>query len=306
MTEPAIESIVARVVEPRVEPASGPVTGSAPARRGASAATPPWGSYVVANVVAGLTTPFRAPRGAWTSRLMPAWRRYAPYALPIVAVIAGCMAFVDAPMMRAAEALPRGVLDAFNELTDYGRGAWPLIPLFVLLLTTPILCVPRLGLMGRGAVTAAAIRIGYMFLAIGLAGLADTIVKRLVGRVRPSDFGPFAYEPFSWRSIYASFPSGHATNVFATLVAVGFVFPRLRPALWVYALVIGASRVIVSAHYTSDVMAGAVFGAFGAIVVRDWFAARRLGFYVDREGRVHAMPGPWRRLFRVARALLGQ
>jgi undecaprenyl-diphosphatase len=267
----------------------------------------PRGGYIVANVVAGLVTPFRAPRGVWTTRLVPAWRRYAPYALPIVAIIAACMAFVDAPMMRAAEALPRGVLDTFNALTDYGRGVWPLVPLFVLLLATSILCVPRLGLMGRGVVTAAAIRIGYMFLAIGLAGLADTLVKRLVGRVRPSDFGPFAYEPFSWRSIYASFPSGHATNVFATLVAVGFVFPRLRPALWVYALVIGASRVIVSAHYTSDVMAGAVFGALGAILVRDWFAARRLGFYVGRDGRVHAMPGPsWRRLFRVARSILGQ
>jgi undecaprenyl-diphosphatase len=268
---------------------------------------PPWGGYIVANVMAGLVGPFRAPRGAWTRRLVPAWRRYAPYALPIAAVVAGTMAFVDAPMMRAAQGLPRGVHDAFNELTDFGRGVWPLTPLFVLLLTTPVLCVPRLGLMGRGVVTAAAIRIGYMFLAIGLAGLADTIIKRLVGRVRPSELGPFAYEPFSWRSIYASFPSGHATTVFATLVAVGLVFPRLRPALWVYALAIAASRVIVSAHYTSDVLAGAAFGAFGAIVVRDWFAARRLGFHVGQDGRVHAMPGPsWRRLNRVARALLGQ
>jgi undecaprenyl-diphosphatase len=305
--EPVTETIIEPVAEPRVEPVGRPMPGPAPVHREASGARPPWGSYILANIAAGIATPFRAPRGAWTRRLVPAWRRYAPYALPIVAVIAGCMAFVDAPMMRAAEALPRGVLDAFNELTDYGRGAWPLIPLFGLLLTTPVLCAPRLRLMGRGVVTAAAIRIGYMFLAIGLAGLADTLVKRLVGRVRPSDFGPFAYEPFSWRSIYASFPSGHATNVFATLVAVGFVFPRLRPALWVYALVIGASRVIVSAHYTSDVMAGAVFGALGAILVRDWFAARRLGFYVGRDGRVHAMPGPsWRRLFRVARSILGQ
>jgi membrane-associated phospholipid phosphatase len=279
-----------------------PMTASVAASRAR-----PWGGYVIANIVAGLATPLRAPRGAWTKRLVPAWRRYAPYALPIAALIAGTMAFVDASMMRAAEALPRGVIDMFNELTDYGRGAWPLTPLFVLLLSTPVFCAPRLGLMGRGVVTAAAIRIGYMFLAIGLAGLADTIIKRLVGRVRPSDFGPFAYEPFSWRSIYASFPSGHTTNVFATLIAVGLVFPRLRPALWVYALVVAASRVIVSAHWTSDVIAGAVFGALGAIIVRDWFAARRLGFYVGQDGCVHTMPGPsWRRLIRVARALVGQ
>jgi membrane-associated phospholipid phosphatase len=274
---------------------------------GTSGATPARGGYVVANVVAGLVGPFRAPRGAWTRRLVPAWRRYAPYALPIAAAIAVAMVFVDAPMMRAVDRLPRGLLDAFNELTDFGRGVWPLTPLFVLLLTTAVLCVPRLGLMGRGVVTASAIRLGYMFLAIGLAGLADTIVKRLVGRVRPSDLGPFAYEPFSWRSIYASFPSGHTTNVFATLVAVGLIFPRARPVLWVYALVIAASRVIVAAHFTSDVIAGAAFGALGAIVVRDWFAARRLGFYVGSDGRVRTMPGPsFRRLKRVAAALLGQ
>jgi len=303
MMEPMTESMTESMVERMTESVPAPLAAPSATSR----ALPPWGGYIVGNVVAGLMAPLRTRRGAWATRLVPAWRRYAPYALPVAAMVAGCMAFVDAPMMRAAEALPRGVLDTFNELTDYGRGVWPLTPLFLLLLTTPALCVPRLGLMGRGVVTAAAIRLGYMFLAIGLAGLADTIIKRLVGRVRPSEFGPFAYEPFSWRSIYASFPSGHATNVFATLVAVGLVFPRLRPALWVYALVIAASRVIVSAHWTSDVVAGAAFGAFGAIVVRDWFAARRLGFYVARDGHVRAMPGPsWRRLFRVARALLGQ
>src|SRR4029077_1717601 len=123
----------------------------------------------------------------------------------------------------------------------------------------------------------------------------------------PSDLGAFAYEPFSWRSAYASFPSGHSANVFATLVAVGLIFPRARPLLWVYALVIAASRVIVGSHFFSDVVAGAAFGAFGAIVIRDWFAARRLGFHVGSDGRVRVMPGPsFRRLGKVARALVSQ
>jgi undecaprenyl-diphosphatase len=175
----------------------------------------------------------------------------------------------------------------------------------VLLLATAPACAPRLSWMARGVVTAAAVRIGYMFLAIGLTGLSDSIIKRIIGRARPSDLGPLVFDPLAWRPEYASLPSGHATNVFATLVAVGLVFPRLRPALWIYALVIAASRVIVSAHFTSDVLAGATFGAFGAILVRDWFARRRLGFYVGSDGHVHVMPGPsWRRLGRVGAALL--
>jgi len=277
------------------------------AHGGTSRAMPARAGYIVANLVDGVVAPFRAPRGAWARRLVPAWRRFAPYVPLVAAAIAAAMVYVDAPMVRAVDRLPRGVIAAFDEVTDFGRGVWPLTPLFVLLIATPVLDMPRLSLMARGVVTAAAIRLGYMFVAIGLAGLADTIIKRIIGRVRPSDLGPFAFEPFSWRSAYASLPSGHATNVFATLVAVGAVFPRARPALWAYALVIAASRVIVSAHYTSDVLAGAAFGAFGALVIRDWFAARRLGFYVGRDGAVHAMPGPsWRRLMRVAAQLFGK
>lgn len=267
---------------------------------------PPWTNYVVANLVAGIMAPWRAPRGR-AGLLVPAWRRLALPGLVAAVLVVAAMIWVDAPLMRAVTRLPGGVIETFNWLTDFGRGAWPLTPLAVLLLATPFLSVPRLGFLSRGVLAMAAVRLGYMFAAIALTGLADSILKRVIGRVRPSEFGPFAFHPFSWRSDYASLPSGHATNVFATLVAVGLIFPRARPLLWVYALVIAASRVIVSAHFPSDVLAGAAFGAFGAIVVRDWFAVRRLGFYVGSDGHVHPMPGPSvGRIKRVAGALLGK
>jgi undecaprenyl-diphosphatase len=217
------------------------------------------------------------------------------------------MLWLDTPIMRAASELPRGLIDFVNELSDFGRGVWPLTPLGLLLIASTVALMPSLPFMTRGTLTAASIKVGYMFAAIGLTGLADTIIKRIIGRVRPSDLGAFAYEPLSWRSEYASFPSGHTANVFATLVAVGLVFPRARPALWVYALAIAASRVVGTAHFPSDVIAGAAFGAFGAIVIRDWFAARRLGFTIGSDGRVRPMPGPsFRRIKKVAWALLGQ
>ena len=34
------------------------------------------------------------------------------------------------------------------------------------------------------------------------------------------------------------------------------------------------SRVVLTAHHPSDVIAGAVVGVIGALLVRDWFAAR--------------------------------
>jgi undecaprenyl-diphosphatase len=270
-------------------------------------AVPPWANYIVVNLVAGIVAPLRAPRGAWTTRLVPAWRRFALPALLLAIAVLAAMAWLDAPTMRAVATLPPRLVDIFYELTDFGQAGWPLIPLCILLLATPVLSSPRLAFMSRGVLTTAAVRLGFMFAAIGLIGLADTVLKRIIGRIRPSDLGPFAFDPITWRSAFASFPSGHTTNVFATLVAIGLIFPRARPALWIYALVIAASRVIVSAHYPSDVLAGAAFGAFGAILVRDWFAARRLGFYVGSDGTVRPMPGPsFGRIKRVARALFGQ
>jgi membrane-associated phospholipid phosphatase len=68
-----------------------------------------------------------------------------------------------------------------------------------------------------------------------------------------------------------------------------------------------ASRVAVEAHYPSDVFAGAVVGAVGAMMVRRYFALRRLGFSVSQVDAVQAFPGPsLRRIKSVARALLAQ
>jgi undecaprenyl-diphosphatase len=116
----------------------------------------------------------------------------------------------------------------------------------------------------------------------------------------------FLYKFFIWRAEYASFPSGHATTAFAAAVAIGALWPRLRPLLWTYAILIAVSRVIVTAHHPSDVVAGAIAGAVGALLVRDWLAARRLAFIIRPDGTVAPLPGPSAtRIKRVARDLAG-
>jgi membrane-associated phospholipid phosphatase len=58
--------------------------------------------------------------------------------------------------------------------------------------------------------------------------------------------------------------------------------------MWLYALVIMLSRVVVLAHHPSDVVAGALVGTVGAALVRRWFAARRLVFSAN----LSVFPGP--------------
>jgi undecaprenyl-diphosphatase len=239
--------------------------------------------------------------------LRPAWRRCAWAGVAVAAAIAAVMIFIDAAAIRWVALLPQWVNRAFNEFTDFGQSQWFLVPFGVLYLLAVLAASTQVGRFSYGVLGALAVRFGFLFLAIGLPGLAGTIVKRVIGRVRPSALGPYAYEPLSWRTEYASLPSGHTTIAFAALVAIGAVVPRMRAILWIYAVLIALSRIVVSTHFPSDAIAGAAFGAFGAILVRDWFAARRLGFYIGTDGVVCRLPGPsWGRIKKVARALFGQ
>ena len=153
---------------------------------------------------------------------------------------------------------------------------------------------PALPNFSRNVLAAISVRLGFIFMAIAVPGLFVAIVKRLIGRARPFVAGEDAWtsQLLVWRPDYASFPSGHATTAFAAAVAIGALWPRLRPVMWTYAVVIAVSRVIVTAHHPSDVIAGAIAGAIGALLVRNWYAARRLGFAVRADGTVFKLPGP--------------
>jgi undecaprenyl-diphosphatase len=67
-------------------------------------------------------------------------------------------------------------------------------------------------------------------------------------------------------------------------------------------VLIALSRVVLTAHFPSDVIAGAVVGVVGVLLVRDWFATRALAFLIGADGIVRPLPGPSpARIKRVAR-----
>jgi len=259
---------------------------------------------ILDNIRGGLGAVVRRPRPT-PANFVPAWRRKKIHGAIAVCAVVLSMRFLDAPGYEFAAGLPLWLVDIAYEITDFGLSGWILAPVGSLIVLIALLASPALDRVSRAVLAITVARLGYVFVAVGLPGLVSSVVKRWIGRVRPSAAGPFAYEPFSWRPEYASFPSGHATTAFAALMAIGIIFPRARPALWIYALLIAASRVMVSAHYPSDVIAGAAFGAFGALWVCDWFAVRRIGFFVGSDGLVRTMASPSRRrIKRVAGALV--
>ncbi|MGZ3312134.1 MAG: phosphatase PAP2 family protein, partial [Xanthobacteraceae bacterium] len=167
---------------------------------------------------------------------------------------------------------------------------------------------PTLPRMSQRLLAAIAVRLGFLLLAIGLPGLFFSVAKRLVGRARPlveGSTGPFSYRPLGWSVEYASLPSGHSIDAFAAATAIGALWPWTRPFMWTYAVAIAVSRVVLTAHFPSDVMVGAVAGVVGVLLVRDWFASRGLAFVLRPDGTVRRLPGPsLARIKRVARQLI--
>ena len=218
------------------------------------------------------------------------------------------MFVADAAAINGVGHLPRWIVWCFDQITDFGKSGWFLWPLGILFLA--LAALPSLPRVPQLVLTAVMVRVGFLFAAIGAPSLFDTIVKRMIGRARPlvgGSLDPYLFSPFKWNAAYASLPSGHATTAFAVLVAFGTLWPRARTVLWIYALLIAASRIAVTAHYPSDVLAGALVGVVGALLVRRWFALRGLGFSIAPDGIVQQKPGPsLRRAKAVARALLGQ
>jgi membrane-associated phospholipid phosphatase len=242
------------------------------------------------------------------SRRAEAARRSARHALLLTAtlgaVIIALMYALDAREIGLMP--PRGTASLWpvRILTDFGKSAYVLSSLAALLLAVAILS-PRLRGTSRSLLLGFGTRLQFVFFAVLVPVLAGEVIKWTVGRGRPfvgGDANAFNFAHFAGTEAYASFPSGHAIASFALAFAVSAVWPRARPAMIVYAVLIAISRLVLLAHHPSDVVAGALIGVIGAMFVRYWFAARHLVFTIRRDGAILPLSGPsLRRLKRVAR-----
>ena len=242
------------------------------------------------------------------SRRAEAARRSARHAVLLTAVIA----VVIVTLMYAFDAqeislMPvRGTpsLWPFRILTDFGKDEYVLgtlaaLLLFVAIVAPAVRAIPRSLLLRLGT------HLQFLFFAVLLSVLTGELIKWIVGRGRPFVGGkanPFNFSHFAGTEAYSSFPSGHSITACALAFAIASVWPRARNAVIVYALVIVATRLVLLAHHPSDVVAGALVGIIGAMTVRYWFAARRLGFAIRSDGTIVPLAGPSPdRLKRVAR-----
>jgi undecaprenyl-diphosphatase len=112
--------------------------------------------------------------------------------------------------------------------------------------------------------------IALLIAALVGATLLSPLTKHLISRARPTAF-------FRTSATGYSFPSGHTLNATCLALALGFILWRLpwrrtmkiiwTLALAVYAVCVGASRIVLGVHYPTDVLGGFLLGAAWATLL---------------------------------------
>ncbi len=118
-----------------------------------------------------------------------------------------------------------------------------------------------------------------VFLAVCCGGIITNItLKPLIARMRPyANFDHLAATVYEWwvmvgearkgEGVFSSFPSGHTTSAAAAMVGL-FLASKSKKYTWpvlLFPFLMGASRIYLMVHYTSDVLAGLIAGTLGGI-----------------------------------------
>ena len=105
----------------------------------------------------------------------------------------------------------------------------------------------------------------FLFAAVAASGLIVDLLKVVFGRARPKLLFLAGTYDFTWLGFganYWSFPSGHAATAAALMTALWCLWPRHVLFYVLLAAIVAASRMVIGAHYLSDV----VMGAFVAVL----------------------------------------
>jgi membrane-associated phospholipid phosphatase len=177
--------------------------------------------------------------------------------------------FWDIPLTRYCQTLNRSVIDIFDIITLLGITMRYLVASAVLYLFFGFIHKNKLQSM----------RALFVFCSLSLCGIILHLIKWIAGRHRPNDLfnhGYFGFDYFGVGYALTSFPSGHAQTAFTLATALTILFPRWGIPAFLVAGAVGISRIILTAHYLSDVIAGAGIGVLFTLAVKYFFDRKQI------------------------------
>lgn len=179
----------------------------------------------------------------------------------------------DKPTAFFFRTMDQHIVDIFQWITILGQSTGYLISFFVLFVFfkfyTHRRCYANQSL--------------FLFVAVALSGIVADIIKIIVARYRPMmlfEANLYGFDFFRIGHEYNSFPSGHVTTVFSIAAALSLFFPKYRAHFFCYAFIVSISRVVIEAHYVSDVIAGAYIGVT-TVFFLTWLYRRYKSPYFD-------------------------
>ena len=136
---------------------------------------------------------------------------------------------LDPFFLERSKALAPEARSFLRSITDIGKSNWMLVPAGSLVALALVLRRTHLGFRNAAGYGLIASTIGFVFVSVAGAGLIANLTKYILGRARPKLFettGPLDFQLFAFDPDYASFPSGHATNIFALATVLGILWPK--------------------------------------------------------------------------------
>ena len=107
----------------------------------------------------------------------------------------------------------------------------------------------------------------FLLLTISLSDqLSSHLIKPWVQRIRPCNVLPDVHLLVSCTKSF-SFPSTHASNLFASAFFISSFYKKFAPVLYSMAVLVALSRVYVGVHYPLDIIGGAFLGIFCAMMM---------------------------------------
>ncbi len=177
--------------------------------------------------------------------------------------------FWDIPLTKYCRELSPVVKNIADVITRLGISTWYIVASIILYIFFRYIYKNNLN----------AFRSLFIFLSLCIAGIFADMLKLIAGRYRPIDLinhGYFGFKFFRTGYEFASFPSGHAQTAFTLATALTILFPRWGISLFIVAGAVGISRIIITSHYLSDVIAGAGIGILLTLVVKYFFDRKQI------------------------------